>query len=196
MTVARPRTAPRRPPLSGRPTGFLGLYSLSLLQKGPLCGAQIARRIWERTNGSWRVSPGAMYPVLQGLRAQGFCRRTRSGQRWMYELTPRGRQRLWLSRRRSEKWRERFQNVGPLLLDMQRPAARARFVRDRAEQIVSWAVETLDRTEHWPDPRVRREIRRELARFLQLRAEELAADNNARRPSRSASIGRRPISPN
>lgn len=164
----------RTDPPAGRRTGFLGLYTLSLLQSEPLCGAQISKRIRDRTNGTWSVSPGAMYPVLQDLLAQGYCERHRRGREWVYLLTPSGHRRLRLSRRRSEQWRERFQNVGPLLLDMQRPEARARFVRDRAEQIVGWALETLRQDELWPDQAERQQTRRALARYLRTKADELA----------------------
>ncbi|EQD72110.1 protein containing Transcriptional regulator PadR, partial [mine drainage metagenome] len=162
-------------PGAGRRTGFLGLYTLSLLQSGPLCGAQISKRIRERTSGSWSVSPGAMYPVLRDLLRQGYCERHRRGREWVYVLTPLGHRRLRLSRRRSEQWRERFQNIGPLLLDMQRPEARARFVRDRAEQIVAWALETLDQDELWPDQKERRRTRRALAAYLRRTAETLGS---------------------
>jgi DNA-binding PadR family transcriptional regulator len=158
---------------TGRRTGFLGLYTLSLLQREPLCGAQISKRIRERTKGAWSVSPGAMYPVLQDLLHEGYCERHRRGREWVYALTPLGHRRLRLSRRRSDKWRERFQNIGPLLLDMQPPEARARFVRDRAEQIVGWALETLDQDELWPDPAERQRTRRALATVLLRRAREL-----------------------
>ncbi|MHB1434703.1 MAG: PadR family transcriptional regulator [Thermoplasmata archaeon] len=160
-------------PRAGRRTGFLGLYTLSLLQREPLCGAQISKRIRDRTNGAWSVSPGAMYPVLQDLLGQGYCERHRRGREWVYTLTALGHRRLRLSRRRSEQWRERFQNVGPLLLDMQRPEARAHFVRDRAEQIVGWALETLSQDELWPDQGERQRTRRALAAYLRRKAEEL-----------------------
>ncbi|MFG1529948.1 MAG: PadR family transcriptional regulator [Thermoplasmata archaeon] len=158
---------------AGRRTGFLGIYTLSLLQREALCGAQISKRIRERTKGAWSVSPGAMYPVLQDLLHQGYCERYRRGREWVYSLTPLGHRRLRLSRRRSDKWRERFQNIGPLLLDMQRPEARARFVRDRAEQIVGWALETLDQDELWPDRTERQQTRRALAAYLLRKAREL-----------------------
>ncbi len=174
---------PQTAPGGGRRTGFLGLYTLSLLQSGPLCGAQISKRIRERTNGSWSVSPGAMYPVLRDLLGQGYCERHRQGREWRYVLTPLGHRKLRLSRRRSEQWRERFQNIGPLLLDMQRPEARARFVRDRAEQIVGWALETLDQDELWPDQRERQRTRRALSDYLRVKATELRSSRSRSRRS-------------
>jgi DNA-binding PadR family transcriptional regulator len=79
------------------PRGFLRLYILTVLSKGPETGYSIMRRIDERTDGAWRPGPGTMYPLLKGLVADGLARtasgKSASGTR-AYTITSKGRREL------------------------------------------------------------------------------------------------------
>ena len=64
---------------------------LSLLLEQPMHGYQIIREIEERSGGSWKPSPGSVYPTLQLLTDEGLVRAEESGGRKTYSLTEEGR---------------------------------------------------------------------------------------------------------
>jgi DNA-binding PadR family transcriptional regulator len=49
------------------PRGFLRVYILTTLSRGPATGYEIMQRIEERTEGAWRPGPGTVYPLLKSL---------------------------------------------------------------------------------------------------------------------------------
>jgi DNA-binding PadR family transcriptional regulator len=64
---------------------------LSLLAEKPLNGYQIMQELEQRSRGSWRPSPGAVYPALQQLEDEGLvCAETATGGR-TFSLTAKGR---------------------------------------------------------------------------------------------------------
>jgi len=64
---------------------------LSLLGEKSLNGYQIMQELEQRSRGSWRPSPGAVYPALQQLEDEGLVQvETASGGR-VYQLTQVGR---------------------------------------------------------------------------------------------------------
>jgi DNA-binding PadR family transcriptional regulator len=64
---------------------------LSLLAEKPLNGYQIMQELEQRSRGSWRPSPGAVYPALQQLEDEGLvCAESSSGGR-TFSLTEKGR---------------------------------------------------------------------------------------------------------
>jgi len=64
---------------------------LSLLAEKALNGYQIMQELEQRSHGSWRPSPGAVYPALQQLEDEGLVQaETASGGR-IYSLTQAGR---------------------------------------------------------------------------------------------------------
>jgi DNA-binding PadR family transcriptional regulator len=54
-------------------------------------GYQIIRQIEERSGGSWKPSPGSVYPTLQLLADEGLISAEESNGRKTYSLTPAGR---------------------------------------------------------------------------------------------------------
>jgi DNA-binding PadR family transcriptional regulator len=54
-------------------------------------GYQLIQEIAARTNGAWRPSPGAIYPALGGLQAEGLVEITRESTRQLVTLTEHGR---------------------------------------------------------------------------------------------------------
>ncbi|MDE1819734.1 MAG: PadR family transcriptional regulator [Euryarchaeota archaeon] len=89
----RPLESPSRLPERMR-RGLLGMYALAVMDReGPVHGYLISERVAERTDGSWRPGPGAVYPALRKLAERGFARpAARSlGRRREFEITPQGR---------------------------------------------------------------------------------------------------------
>lgn len=64
---------------------------LSLLAEQPMHGYQIIHEIEERSNGSWKPSPGSVYPTLQLLADEGLISAEESNGRKTYSLTDAGR---------------------------------------------------------------------------------------------------------
>jgi DNA-binding PadR family transcriptional regulator len=64
---------------------------LILLGEEPMHGYQLMQAISERTNGSWRVSPGAIYPTLALLEDEGLVSTESAGGRKLATLTESGR---------------------------------------------------------------------------------------------------------
>ena len=64
---------------------------LALLAEKPMHGYQIIREIEDRSGGSWKPSPGSVYPTLQLLADEGLILATESEGRKTYSLTEEGR---------------------------------------------------------------------------------------------------------
>jgi DNA-binding PadR family transcriptional regulator len=64
---------------------------LTLLSEKSLNGYQIMQELEQRSRGSWRPSPGAVYPALQQLEDEGLVRAESSGSGRVYSLTEAGR---------------------------------------------------------------------------------------------------------
>jgi DNA-binding PadR family transcriptional regulator len=64
---------------------------LSLLSEKPLNGYQIMQELEQRSRGSWRPSPGAVYPALQQLEDEGLVQAESSASGRVYRLTEAGR---------------------------------------------------------------------------------------------------------
>lgn len=71
--------------------GDIRTAALTLLAEQPANGYQIIQYIAERTHGSWRPSPGAVYPALQGLEQDGLAEQVDGVGRKNYRLTDAGR---------------------------------------------------------------------------------------------------------
>lgn len=83
------------------------LIVLSLLESGPSYGYAISKEVGARSGGSLRLTPGSLYPLLNGLEAEGLISASweevksdranpEAGgrKRKWYKLTARGRKRL------------------------------------------------------------------------------------------------------
>jgi len=65
---------------------------LALLAEKPMHGYQIIQQIEERSGGSWKPSPGSVYPTLQLLADEGLIQAEESNGRKTYSLTSEGRE--------------------------------------------------------------------------------------------------------
>ena len=84
---------------SGIKRGTAELAILSVLEKGPVHGYEIARQIEQRTKGTLRFTLASLYPILYRMESHGCVRgkweASLSGRRRRcYHLTARGRKRL------------------------------------------------------------------------------------------------------
>jgi DNA-binding PadR family transcriptional regulator len=86
------------PLFHGLVRGLLPLFVLVLLREGPLHGIDVMRSVETMTGGTWKPSPGSVYPLLrrleQGGLIKGSWQRSRAAPKRVYRLTPRGRAQL------------------------------------------------------------------------------------------------------
>ncbi|SEM41811.1 PadR family transcriptional regulator [Streptacidiphilus jiangxiensis] len=64
---------------------------LALLKERPMHGYEMIREIAERSGGSWRPSPGSVYPTLQMLDEEGLITSAEDGGKKLFSLTEAGR---------------------------------------------------------------------------------------------------------
>ena len=79
-----------RPERPRRPRGDVRAAILSLLAEEPMHGYQLIGEIEKRSAGTWRPSPGSVYPTLQLLADEGLVRVETVGEKKTYALTPEG----------------------------------------------------------------------------------------------------------
>ncbi len=77
---------------------------LALLAEKPMHGYQIINEIDERSGGSWKPSPGSVYPTLQLLADEGLISVEESDGRKTYSLTAEGREAVDAAGGKSAPW--------------------------------------------------------------------------------------------
>jgi DNA-binding PadR family transcriptional regulator len=70
--------------------GDIRTAALLLLAEEPRNGYQIMQEVEERSEGSWRPSPGSVYPALQQLEDEGLIRSEEIDGRKLFRLTDEG----------------------------------------------------------------------------------------------------------
>jgi DNA-binding PadR family transcriptional regulator len=78
------------------PKGYLRYQVLELLNEKPLSGSEIMNEIEKKTGGTWRPSPGSVYPLLAWLQDNGYIREVPAQECGIkrYMLTDKGKQLL------------------------------------------------------------------------------------------------------
>src|SRR3712207_1014021 len=79
------------PPWRRRRRGMARQAVLGLLREEPMHGYQLIQELESRSGGTWRPSPGSVYPTLQLLEDQGLIRGEESDGRRVFTLTDEGR---------------------------------------------------------------------------------------------------------
>ena len=64
---------------------------LAVLSEEPGHGYDVMQRLEDKTDGSWRPSPGSVYPMLQLLADEGLAQSVERDGKRVYELTDAGR---------------------------------------------------------------------------------------------------------
>jgi DNA-binding PadR family transcriptional regulator len=72
--------------------GQLRLYLLALLESGAKHGYELITALSDRFGGTYRPSPGTIYPRLARLEEEGLVHRTEDGRKTIYQLTDAGQQ--------------------------------------------------------------------------------------------------------
>ena len=81
--------------------GDIRTAALLLLAEEPRNGYQIMQELEERSGGTWRPSPGSVYPALAQLEDEGLIRTEESDGRKQFALTDAGRE--WVAQRDSDR---------------------------------------------------------------------------------------------
>ncbi|MFC5141264.1 PadR family transcriptional regulator [Actinomycetospora rhizophila] len=86
-----PGGGPRGGHRGRRARGDVRTAVLALLAEEPMHGYQIIQEIGERSGGSWRPSPGSVYPTVSQLADEGLVRTEKAEGRSVIHLTDAGR---------------------------------------------------------------------------------------------------------
>ncbi|WP_395638740.1 PadR family transcriptional regulator [Pseudolysinimonas sp.] len=81
--------APRMPGRMAR--GDVRTAILTALTEAPMHGYQIIQAVEARSGGTWKLSPGSVYPTLQLLADEGLVTAEQVAERKVYSLTDAGR---------------------------------------------------------------------------------------------------------
>jgi DNA-binding PadR family transcriptional regulator len=89
------------------PKGFLRYHVLEALNQKPMSGSELMESIEKHTGGSWKPSPGSIYPLLNWLQEKGFIKElpTENGMK-RYEITENGKALLEEQKKIRKKFRE------------------------------------------------------------------------------------------
>jgi DNA-binding PadR family transcriptional regulator len=74
------------------PKGFIRYHVLEALNEKPMSGSELMEQIEKHTGGSWKPSPGSIYPLLSWLQDNGYVKElpTENGLK-RYELAQTGK---------------------------------------------------------------------------------------------------------
>lgn len=72
--------------------GDMGLVLLTALLSRPMHGYELIKVLEEKSHGTWRPSPGSVYPTLQLLEEQDFVTSSQQNGKKVYAITDLGRQ--------------------------------------------------------------------------------------------------------
>ena len=91
------------PMVEGLAKGILPWYIMHLLDEHPLYGNEIIRHIGEVTRGTWKPSPGSVYPLLHHFEKEdliiGDWERGKAAPKRRYRLTDKGKAAIPVMRR-------------------------------------------------------------------------------------------------
>lgn len=83
---------------------------LALLAEQPMHGYQMIQEIGNRSGGSWKPSPGSVYPTLQQLEDEGLVSAQEQDGRRVYGLTDEGRR---VATERAAEFARLWEDVAP-----------------------------------------------------------------------------------
>jgi DNA-binding PadR family transcriptional regulator len=89
------------------PKGFIRYHVLEALNEKPMSGSELMEQIEKHTGGTWKPSPGSIYPLLSWLQDNGYIKElpTENGLK-RYELTQTGKTFLEEQTKVRKKFRE------------------------------------------------------------------------------------------
>ena len=131
----------RRRPLDH---GDLRLLILSLIQEDPRHGYDLMTEIEQRTGGTYKPSPGVMYPALSVLEDQGFVKAKKVEGKRVFSLTEAGEAELEAHADTLAKIEQRLESLAHPEADLD-----PRDVRAASRRLRHTLFKTV--TESWPD---------------------------------------------
>ncbi len=129
-----------------RRRGDVRIALLLLLAEEPRNGYQLMQEIEQRSDGSWRPSPGSVYPTLAQLEDEGLVRASERDGARMFEITEQGREQIAQRGEEPPPWEDLEDgHPGPDLKSefIQLAKAMAQVAQVGDEQQVARAVEIL-----------------------------------------------------
>ena len=102
LNIASDITSDMQTSSSVVPRGFSRYYVLSLLKEKPKTGKEILEETSKRTNGSWKPSPGLVYPLLGKLLSSGLIEEVEEGRG--YQITKQGEEFLLASKEKDKEF--------------------------------------------------------------------------------------------
>jgi PadR family transcriptional regulator, regulatory protein PadR len=166
------------------PARIIGLYSLALMDQGPVYGYFISRRISERTGGSWRPGAGAVYPALRALVDRGLARSVGRGRRREYRITPAGRAALRRIRSESPSTNRSAPDLSVLWADVVGRRDLGPFLLQRLRRTIQALETQAGRSPESPGARA---LRRDLLRELAAAQKRIAGNRRSRTAASGAS---------
>ncbi len=121
---------------------------LLLLAEEPRNGYQLMQEIEERSDGSWRPSPGSVYPILSQLEDEGLVRAAERDGARVFELTDAGREQVAEAKDATPPWEIEDDDGRAVRRDMRRlvgEVAQAAMLVNHAgdDQQIEQALEAL-----------------------------------------------------
>jgi DNA-binding PadR family transcriptional regulator len=129
-----------------RRRGDVRMALLMLLAEEPRNGYQLMQEIEERSGGSWRPSPGSVYPILSQLEDEGLIRAVDRDGTKLFEITDAGRAQVADREDPTPPWESEddVTSIGDLKRQMKAVAiATAQLLHVGDESQVQKATETL-----------------------------------------------------
>lgn len=124
-----------------RRRGDVRLAVLRLLAEEPLNGYQLMQTIEERSQGSWRPSPGSVYPTLSQLEDEGLIRSVDADGGRRFEITDAGTEHLGTRSEEPDPWEpedgsgeEALHELGPLVIGIGKAAWQVASVGTQAQR--------------------------------------------------------------
>ncbi|MEM0155334.1 MAG: PadR family transcriptional regulator [Thermoplasmataceae archaeon] len=115
--------------------GTIFFIILTMARDGPVYGNQIANLISERTDGTWKPSPGSIYPALKRLEHRGFIEKQEENGRVMYSITEKGISLISKIKDRHFERSPMAKLMGKLWIDMLNPEEMTRFIISSAKHM-------------------------------------------------------------
>ncbi|OWP56468.1 MAG: hypothetical protein B2I17_05195 [Thermoplasmatales archaeon B_DKE] len=125
--------------------GIIFFIILIMAKDGPIYGSQVANKIYEKTDGTWKPSPGSIYPALKHLEHRGFIQKYDEDGKVMYSLTKKG---SVFTSKITERHSERmhmFRMMGRLWTEMMSPDEMTKFIISSTKNVTSYLNENLEK---------------------------------------------------
>jgi len=144
---------------------LIGLFALHMMERGSVYGSDVANKIKELTEGTWKPGAGAIYPTLNRLVRKGYARIDLSDERKRYHLTQKGKTFVEEVKMRFLS-KSKYTFTWRLVLEMIDRKERAEFVIERFKSGLETVTEILNERDYLP-PEERRHLAKAVIEDMQ-----------------------------